>query len=371
MEWKRFCLALGTGAILGCLLPTTAVAGRANLTAAMEGRGPAVNASEIPALAKLLDKAGWTPTPELSGVFKAGSIFLDDGSGHSLMVRDCFGTPATSDTYTSMELVTQLQGGVRVRAGLVSARGSGSLVKRVKFGTPVHHTLERLAMNPTPECLEMLGRATAEALGQMYAVQEVLTAQIAEQTCGRIDAKGRFVGLGSAEMELSRACMQESLEPVAVAYRRVPVSELEVVGRAVVPAPARHLAETTAGCPWGPIQSVSTTMATLTVNGTTMDVRGQEARAGVMDTMHRCGRSEAARAFDNWRRWRRTTNITGATLVGFYPFGIGMLASVQAGKWRPYMERVLMDPGEVLPIEGLVMPGEKKLRRMTEAAPQR
>jgi transposase InsO family protein len=38
-------------------------------------RGPAASASEIPAPANLLAKAGWTPTPELSGVFEAGRIF--------------------------------------------------------------------------------------------------------------------------------------------------------------------------------------------------------------------------------------------------------------------------------------------------------
>jgi hypothetical protein len=49
-----------------------------------------VNAAEIPVLAGLLGKAGWTTTPELSGVFQVGRIFKDDGTGHSLMVRDCF-----------------------------------------------------------------------------------------------------------------------------------------------------------------------------------------------------------------------------------------------------------------------------------------
>ena len=35
---------------------------------------PVASASEIPALAELLGKAGWTPTPELSGTFEAGAL---------------------------------------------------------------------------------------------------------------------------------------------------------------------------------------------------------------------------------------------------------------------------------------------------------
>ena len=58
------------------------------------GAGLAANASEMPVLSRLLDNAGWTATPELSGVFRVGRIFKDDGTGHSLMVRECFAAEA-------------------------------------------------------------------------------------------------------------------------------------------------------------------------------------------------------------------------------------------------------------------------------------
>jgi hypothetical protein len=41
-------------------------------------------------LAKLLQQAGWTPTPELSGVFKPGMVFSDDGVAHRVLTSTCF-----------------------------------------------------------------------------------------------------------------------------------------------------------------------------------------------------------------------------------------------------------------------------------------
>lgn len=296
--------------------------------------GPAASAAEIPVLAKLLDKAGWEPTPELSGVFKTGSIFQEDGATHSLMVRSCFEGEEVQDTYTSAEVVTQLQAGVRVKFGLGSVKGSGELIKKVKFGTPVHATLERLAMIPTKACSKMLEQVGKMEIETMYAVQEVLTAEIAEQTCGRLDATGTFVGLGTAEAELSMACMQESLEPVAVAYRVVPLKELVGDRPKMVEASLE-------GCEWGPIQSVSSTMTKLTVNGDTMAVRGEEARAEVLEKMHSCGHGIAAPSFEKWRMNRRTTNIACGTLFGCWPFAIGIMSAKMAEKSRLDMEELI------------------------------
>lgn len=321
-------------ALLGLLLPV------APARAAPLGHRPAASAADIPVLADLLERTGWTPTPELSGVYQAGAVFLDDGERHSLMLRSCFDTAAVSNAYTSMELVSSLQAGVRVRAGLFSARGEAELVRQVRFGVPEHHTLERLGMQPTPDCRERLARAPADAQARMYAVQEVLTAEITEQTCGRLDAEGRFVGLGTADAELASACTQVSLEPVAVAYRVVPIAALDLGA----PGAATPAASWTPDCPWGTPRTVSSTMTTLSINGTTLDVRGPEARAAIGQGMQACGRPEAARAFEEWRLRRRTVNITAATLVGFWPFGIGMLAAMQADDWRLRMERLLLDP---------------------------
>lgn len=308
------------------------------LLAPVARAAPAASAADIPVLADLLERAGWTPTPELSGVYRPGGIFLADGDRHSLMLRDCFDQEPAVDSYPSMELVSSLQAGVRVRAGLFAARGEAGLVRQVRFNAPEHHTLERLSLQPTADCAARLRNAPATARASMYAVQEVLTAEIAEQTCGRLDAQGRFVGLGKADVELQRACAQIALEPVAVAYRVVPVSALDL-GDGPAPSPGWDPA-----CPWGPPRTVASTMTTLTVNGDTRDVRGVEARAAIVEAMQACGRPEAARAFEQWRLRRRTVNITGATIVGFWPFGIGMLAAMQADDWRLRMEKLLLDP---------------------------
>ena len=117
---------------LGVLASGTAVAGPTKVNKRIEVAVPAVNAAEIPVLAGLLNKAGWTPTPELSGVFQVGRIFKDDGTGHSLMVRDCFDGEVGSDSYTSSEVVSHLQAGVRVGLGL-KVKASGSMVRKVRF----------------------------------------------------------------------------------------------------------------------------------------------------------------------------------------------------------------------------------------------
>jgi hypothetical protein len=190
--------------------------------------GPAANAGDIPALARLLERTGWSPTPELSGAFKVGYVFQRSGQGDRLQIDDCFTVAASRSTYTAAEVVTQLQAGVSVDVGAGRVQAGGSLVKKVKFGTPEHVALPLLKMVPTPACREVLvaaGRGGAD-LSAMYVVQEVLTAEIAEQTCGRVDAGGRFVMLGSAEASLSMACSQASLEPVAIAYRTTPVLDL-------------------------------------------------------------------------------------------------------------------------------------------------
>ena len=332
----------------------TAAAAPAKLKKRMVESVPVANASEIPALAGLLDKAGWTPTPELSGVFQVGRIFKDDGTGHSLMVRDCFDAQPGSDPYTSAEVVSHLQAGVRVGFG-IGVKGSASLVRKVNFDVPVHHTLERLAMAPNPECTAMLDTATEAERGSMYAVQEVLTAVITEQRCGRLDASGQFVVV-TADAELEAVCSQQSHEPVAVAYRSVPVGELTQPAESPqvgLKPPVMTMidgAEGTndGGCHWGDIESVHSTMTTLTINGKMMDVRGVETRAWITTELQRCGYREAGDAFNDWRASRRTTNIACATGIGCYPFGVGIWSAVKAKQHRLRMEQALLSEPDLV-----------------------
>jgi hypothetical protein len=177
-------------------------------------------------LASLLEKAQWQPTPELSGIFVPGQIFEITALGHRSLAEGCVAKRPSTFTYTAADIVTSLQAGVSVGGNLASARGSGELLKKVKFGAPNQLTIPRLDLTLTPDCKARLGAQPSEVIYRSYVVQEVLQAEIAEQTCGRLDASGRIVGLGAVDAELSAACSQASLEPVAVGYRTVPLSEL-------------------------------------------------------------------------------------------------------------------------------------------------
>jgi hypothetical protein len=146
--------------------------------------------------------------------------------GHRLLTDGCIDAEPRENTYTAADLVTSLQAGVRVGAPGGAARVSGELVKKIKFGAPTQHSVPTLDLTFTGTCEAKLRRLPETTLRSAYVVQEVLRADIAEQTCGRLDASGRMVGLGSAEAALAAACSQVSLEPVAVGYRTVPVARL-------------------------------------------------------------------------------------------------------------------------------------------------
>jgi len=186
------------------------------------------SAAEIPALARLLAATGWTPTPELSAVFQPGHIFLPTPTGHRLQLEGCVAAPPQRSAYTGAQLVSQLQAGVQ----LPGARGQGAFVQELRFAAPEQRSLPALALEATPRCAAALARAAAEgaALDGAYIVQEVLFAEITERRCGKLDARGRVVGAGLAGLDAEAACGQVSLEPVAVAYRTLPLAALRGVG---------------------------------------------------------------------------------------------------------------------------------------------
>jgi Holliday junction resolvase len=190
---------------------------------------PAANAGDIPQLASLLARAGWEPTPELSGAFRAGHVFRRSQLGHRLVLNDCFTAAIQENTYTEAAMVTSLQAGVSVGVRGMGNSVEAGLVKKIKFGTPVHMAIPQLKLVPTDECRSTLARATN--IDDMYVVQEVLSATIAEQTCGFIDGQGKFLsGVASVSTELQQACSQASLEPVSVGYRTVPLREILGMG---------------------------------------------------------------------------------------------------------------------------------------------
>ncbi len=193
---------------------------------AVQADGLAASAAEMPPLAGLLSKAGWSATPELSGVFQAGAIIEENGASHSLLAAGCIERVPIESTYTSAEVVSSLQAGVRVGLGVGSIAGEGELVKKIKFATPKQYSIPTMDLLLTAKCEQQFSTLSESQIDRSYVVREALLAVIAEQTCGRISASGRIVGLGAAEAEAAAACSQESFDPVSVGYRTVPLRDL-------------------------------------------------------------------------------------------------------------------------------------------------
>ena len=190
---------------------------------------PSPRAGALPELVALLAEAGWEPTPELSGAFRPGNVYWKSPVGHRLQLEDCFSAQPTEAPYTGSELITNLQGGVSVGVfGVGRLAGSTNLVKQLRFGSPVHRLIPALKLRPTQECVQAIEDAGLGGanLDEFYVVQEVLAAEITEQTCGRVDARGRFLGLSEVDVEASMACSLTSLEPVSVGYRTIPLRNI-------------------------------------------------------------------------------------------------------------------------------------------------
>ena len=170
---------------------------------------PAANAGELPILADLLTRAGWSPTPELSGVFQPGDVFRITPAGHQLFAAGCVTATPRESSYTGLELTSQLSLGVGV--------ARGGLTRKLRFGAPAQRTLAEIDLVPSPACAAALAQAPRPE--ELYLVKEVLIAELSEQICGQLDAKGRFLPAASPEAEARLGCAQIALLPVAVGFR--------------------------------------------------------------------------------------------------------------------------------------------------------
>ena len=203
-----------------------AVAGPGQTLRSELDRAPATSAAEIPILASLLERAGWTPTPELSGMFEVGMVFFDSGGSHRLLESSCFDVTPVTRPYAGSEMVTQFEAGVGVGVpGMGLARLEGGAIHRVRFHAPRHTTVDLLGLAPTAACEEALEDLSTAMREGSYVVQEVLTAEILEQSQGHLDASGRFV-IGSAHGSYVKQRELGSAQPVTVAYRTVPLGDL-------------------------------------------------------------------------------------------------------------------------------------------------
>jgi hypothetical protein len=194
---------------------------------------------KAPDIEELLTKAGWTLTPEMSAAYsQPGDIF---GADNALLKKgsSCFEAQVHEGAYASMEVTQSMAAGVRMRINVVGVRAGMGIEKKIIFDTPVYRQIPQLDLIPTAACLQSLRAAQASGrdTSGWYVITESLSAIIQKQECGSYNAKaGTFVISG--DVEVQQACARTSLEPVAVAYKTRPVSELLAAAPAPAPAPA-------------------------------------------------------------------------------------------------------------------------------------
>jgi formylglycine-generating enzyme len=183
----------------------------------------------LPDIEDVLKNAGWTMTPELSAAYSQPGDIFDENNALLKKGEDCFDATVREGAYASMEVNRSLEAGVRMRVTIATVRGEAALEKKVLFDTPVHRQIPRLDLRLNAACVEAIedARRRGTDTTSWYVITESLSAIIQKQQCGRYNAKaGTFMVAGSAEVQ--QACLRTSLEPVAVAFKVVPLSSLGI-----------------------------------------------------------------------------------------------------------------------------------------------
>ncbi len=274
----------------------------------------------LPDIEELLEKAGWTMTPEMSAGFSRPGDIMDGQHSMVLSGPSCFSAKEEQGAFATMEVTRSMSAGVRMRA-TISARAGIALDKKIIFDTPIYRRIPRLQLRPAPSCIEGLKSAYSqgEDLSRFYVITESLSAKIQQQQCGTYDAKaGMFVV--SADASVAQECARTSLEPVAVAYKIQPVLDLPGVRDViVVGGSGSGDADDDFGAPPSAVQQMLKEQACEDAAKTT----GQKARTSelsrrVSDFMARAhkawvGRSSELEACTKLPRSKRDGCITSAT----------------------------------------------------------
>ena len=144
----------------------------------------------IPSLQQLLSRAGWSIPPELSGAFRPGDVYKIGPDGlHRLQLDGCIEAERRASSYTSISVVSQLQAGVLLSAGM-----HAGLQRKLRFGRPEHVQIPQLDMQLSAGCVQKIREAAqqGENLSRWYVIREALYAEVDEQICGSLSLRGRF-----------------------------------------------------------------------------------------------------------------------------------------------------------------------------------
>jgi hypothetical protein len=191
----------------------------------------------LPDIEEMLTQAGWTMTPEMSAKFSRPGDILDAKNTTLVDGADCFDAEVKEGAFARMEVTRSMSAGVRLRVKVVGVRGGVALEKKIIFDTPIYRQISRFKLVPTEQCAAFIRSAQqrGEDISGWYVITESLSAVIQQQQCGKYNARaGTFVV--SADASITQACAQTSLEPVAVAYKTRPASELLVKAPATSPS---------------------------------------------------------------------------------------------------------------------------------------
>lgn len=203
---------------------------------------PLPQLGELPDIEEVLEKAGWTMTPEMSAAYSDPGDIFDANNGLLKKGSDCFSATAQERAYASMEVNRSLEAGVRMRVMVTGVRVGMGIEKKLLFDTPMHRQIPWLDLVPTDACRESILRAKAsgEDISGWYVVTESLSAVVQKQQCGSFDAKAGVFVL-SGDVEVQQLCSQTSIDPVAVAYKTRPIERL-LSRSANTPTPATSAA---------------------------------------------------------------------------------------------------------------------------------
>lgn len=178
----------------------------------------------VPDLEEVLRTAGWSITPEMSAAYSQPGDIFDGGNSLIKKGEDCFAAKVHEGAYASMEVNRSLESGVRMKVMVGSGRVGVGLTKKLVFDTPTHRQIARLDLVPTPACHGAIEAARARGMpvDTWFVVTEALSAVVQKQECGQFSVEGGSFVV-SADVAVQQACAQTSLEPVAVAYKTVPL----------------------------------------------------------------------------------------------------------------------------------------------------
>jgi len=178
-----------------------------------------------PALHEVLESAGWVLTPEMSGAYRPGDIY--DGVALWALGHTCFDATVVESEFMSLEISQVLETGVRLDVSVVGVSGGVGLTKKMIFDSPRLFQLPRRELVANADCSSDLAQLEASRpdVSRVYVITEVLAAKVQKQVCGSYDAGAGYFRI-SADVKLQESCQRASLEPVAVGYKIIPLSQL-------------------------------------------------------------------------------------------------------------------------------------------------